>query len=210
MIWGTTGPKIGIDSLRSSIERWRENPSLLKDVIEIIDWRLSSFEHPIQNIIHPFPCWLKLHAHYGSDEIKAALGLCSLTKAGSKGVGVMHNRELKVYIHLITFNKEDKDFSPTTRYRDYPISRTRLHWESQSQTTQSSETGQNHLFFKERGYNILIFARMAKSSDGATCPFQYLGPTSRVLKVKGNQPISMTWELEYPMPAQLFEEGKTA
>jgi len=37
-------------------------------------------------------------------------------------VGVLHNADQKIYIHLVTFRKEDSDFSPTTRYKDYLIS----------------------------------------------------------------------------------------
>ncbi len=44
-------------------------------------------------------------------------------------------------LFLITLNKTEKRFSPTTRYRDYALSRDLLRWESQSGTTASSPTG---------------------------------------------------------------------
>ena len=34
-------------------------------------------------------------------------------------------------VFLITLTKTEKRFSPTTRYRDYAISRNLFHWESQ-------------------------------------------------------------------------------
>ncbi len=37
------------------------------------------------------------------------------------------NRPLRDF----TLDKSDGDFSPTTRYRDYAISPTLIHWESQ-------------------------------------------------------------------------------
>lgn len=210
MIWGTSGPKISLKSLSESITRLKQNPNLLSDIKEIVEWRLSKHDHPIREIQLPYPCWLKLHAQYGTDEIKAAVGLCNFKKSGPTGVGVMHNRKLKTYIHLVTFNKEEKDFSPTTRYRDYPLSRKRLHWESQSTTSQKTETGQNYINFKERDYSVLFFARMSKKNENITSPFIFLGPAKELLGYEGNQPISMTWELEYPMPAGLFEEAKSA
>jgi hypothetical protein len=132
-----------------------------------------------------------------------------LEKSGPAGVGVFHDEERKCYVHLVTFRKSEQDFSPTTQYRDYPISRTQLHWESQSTTTQLSATGQNLLHFRERGYTILFFARLEKRIGDETAPFIFLGPADRLLSADGNRPISIVWELAYPMPAALFEEAKT-
>jgi hypothetical protein len=132
-----------------------------------------------------------------------------LEKSGLAGVGLFHVEELKTYIHLVTFRKSEKDFSPTTQYRDYPISRTQLHWESQSGTSQSSPTGQNYINFRERGYTILFFARLEKSTDGETSPFIFLGPAKSLLSFEGNRPIAMVWELVHAMPAALFEEART-
>jgi hypothetical protein len=116
---------------------------------------------------------------------------------------------VKTYIHLVTFHKSEKDFSPTTQYRDYPISRAQLHWESQSTASQASATGQNYLHFRERGYTILFFARLEKRVEGETCPFIFLGPAKSLLSAEGDRPIAMVWELEHPMPAALFEEART-
>ena len=156
----------------------------------------------------PFPCPLRLHAAYGSPEIKAALGLADLHRPGPAGTGVLHAQEIRTYIHLVTFRKDQRDFSPTTLYRDYPISRTLLHWESQANTTQQSPTGQNYLHFEERGYTIFFFARFEKRIDGVTAPFLFLGPTKRLVSYKGNRPVAMEWELQYPIPAELFEMAR--
>jgi hypothetical protein len=156
----------------------------------------------------PFPCRLRLHATYGSGEIKATLGLCTLEKAGPTGVGVFHAEALKCYVHLVTFRKSEQDFSPTTQYRDYPISRRQLHWETQSTVSQTSSTGQNLLNFRERGYTILFFARMEKRIEDETAPFIFLGPAALLLSAEGDRPIAMVWELAHEMPAALFEEAR--
>jgi len=41
----------------------------------------------------------------------------------------MHFAEQKTYALLVTFQKTEKEFSPSTMYADYPISRELLHWE---------------------------------------------------------------------------------
>lgn len=208
ILWGKKGSQVGVNTAKESIGKWKSNPSLVADLLEIAHHQRTHTSIPQQNIKLPYPCHLKLHAAYGSHEIKAAMGLGTIERPGPTGVGVIHSTALKTYIHLVTFRKEERDFSPTTRYRDYPISRTQLHWESQSNTAQSSETGNNYLHFRERGYTILFFARVDRRIDGETAPFLFLGPAKRLISHEGNRPISMIWELEYPIPAVMFEQAR--
>jgi len=207
-MWGQKAAKVGVSNIQESLEKWSSNQSIARDAKEIVIWRKRIQPYPLREIKLPFSCFLKLHAAYDIREINAALRQNSLKTPGQTGVGVLHNSELKVYAHLVTFRKVEKDFTPTTLYKDYPISLVQLHWESQSTATQSTPTGQNYIHFKKRGYTILFFARLEKQIDGVAAPFVYLGPTSQLLSYEGNRPIRMVWELEYPMPAALFEEAR--
>jgi len=40
-------------------------------------------------------------------------------------------------------------------------------------------------------------------------PYTFLGPATYVTH-QGERPISITWRLRHPMPAELFEEMKVA
>ena len=145
---------------------------------------------------------------YGSDDIKAALGKATLLTAGERGVGVLHfPPPLKAYALLVTFQKTEREFSPTTMYADYPVSRELLHWQSQPNTTQQSNTGQNLINHRERGYTILVFVRDTKRQNGVTVPFTYLGPVERET-YEHERPISIVWKLRSPMPASIFEENR--
>ena len=208
LLWGRKGSDVGAVSLTDSFTKWRRNATALRDLREIVDHVRRHSCYTTLPIQLPFPCRLRLHATYGSGEIKATLGLCTLEKAGPTGVGVFHAEALKCYVHLVTFRKSEQDFSPTTQYRDYPISRRQLHWETQSTVSQTSSTGQNLLNFRERGYTILFFARMEKRIEDETAPFIFLGPAALLLSAEGDRPIAMVWELAHEMPAALFEEAR--
>lgn len=208
VLWGKNGQSTGVSSLQESRAKWLRNPSLIKDAKEITSWRRSQTPYLLKNCLLPYPHSLKLHATYGSAEIKAAFGLATLEKSGPAGQGVLHVREMKTYIHLVTFRKEKSDFSPTTRYQDFPISPSRLHWESQSTISQNTETGKNYLNFQDRNYTILFFARLEKKIDGETAPFIFLGPAKSIISVSGNRPIAFVWELEHAIPAVMFEEAR--
>lgn len=174
---------------------------------EVLEW--AEEETRISGILSelPFPCTLELHARYGNSDIKAALGMATIESAGPVGVGVLHFSKIKTYALLITFQKTEREFSPSTMYADYPISRELLHWESQSNTTQNSDTGQNLINHVERDYTILIFVRATKRRDGVTTPFTYLGPADLV-SYESERPVKIIWRLHYPMPAEILEENR--
>jgi hypothetical protein len=206
-LWGKPGVKLGIATIEDSLKRLAGNPSILADLDEILKWaadetRISGIPTDL-----PFPCTFELHAQYSNVDIKAALGQATLESAGQTGVGVLHFRDLKAYAFLITFQKTEREFSPSTMYADYPISRELLHWESQSNTTQDSETGQNLIHCKDRGCTILLFTRDVKKRNGVAVPFVYLGPAD-LANYESERPIKVVWRLRYPMPAEMYEENR--
>jgi len=206
-IWADTGENLNIESLEESFRRLSRNPSILGDMEEILAWAES--ETSVSGILPelPFACPLELHAQYGFKDIQAAMGQANLRTSGQTGVGILHFPDFKAYAFMITFQKTEREFSPSTMYADYPISRDLLHWESQSNTAQETTTGQNLIFHAERGYTILIFARDQKKRNGCTVPFCYLGPADRV-SYESERPIKMVWRLRYSMPVEMFEDNR--
>ena len=59
----------------------------------------------------------------------------SLRTPNSFREGVWYSAERNVDAFFVTLKKSEADYSPTTMYRDYPISPTLFHWESQSTTS---------------------------------------------------------------------------
>ncbi|GFO60234.1 helicase [Geomonas silvestris] len=206
-IWGEKAERAGVESLEDAFRRLSENPTVCADMDEILAWSLDSTEVAGINLELPFDVPLELHAQYGIREIQAAFGRASLESSGQTGVGVMHFAEMKTYVLLVTFQKTEKEFSPSTMYADYPISRELLHWESQANTAQHHNDGQNLINHKERGYTVLVFARGLKKRNGLTVPFTFLGPVEQV-NYEGERPIKMVWRLKYPMSVEMFEENR--
>jgi hypothetical protein len=206
-IWGDKGSNLGITSLENAFRRLANNPSILADLDEVLAWSQDNSDVSGHIPVLPFACPFELHAQYGSTDILAGLGQATLQTAGQRGVGVIHFPTIRAYVLLITYQKTEREFSPSTMYADYPISRELLHWESQSNTAQQSETGQNLIQHEQRGYTILIFARDKKRYNGFTVPFTYLGPAERV-SYENERPIKMVWQLRHQMPAEMFEDNR--
>ena len=153
---------------------------------------------------------LGAHASYSREEILAALGFASLRRTPSTmREGVAWCEEVDADAFLITLKKSDSDYSPTTMYRDFALSPSLFHWESQSTTSSTSPTGQRYIHHRERGSHILLFVRQAKTNALATSPYVFLGPADYVSH-EGDRPMAITWRLHRPMPTEVYQASTVA
>lgn len=72
--------------------------------------------------------------------------------------GVKWLPEKKLDVFMVTLNKSDKDYSPTTMYEDYSINEELFHWQSQNATSDTSSTGQRYINHRQMGTKVLLFA----------------------------------------------------
>ena len=115
----------------------------LIDLLDVLRERVRLDSRPDRPASASVP--IHSHATYGLYEIIAAYGLVGNGALRETREGVMWAEAHKADLFFITLNKADEDYSPTTRYQDYPISPTLFHWESQSRTATASPTGQRYI-----------------------------------------------------------------
>jgi len=144
-------------------------------------------------------CPLFLHRQYTREEVLVALGIPEMVGARHTQTGRFWIKTLDTELLFVTLDKSEKTFSPSTRYEDFAISQTRFHWQSQSTTSENSPTGQRYVRQRENGATFLLFVRPKKGD-----PFLFLGPL-RYVSHSGSRPMSIYWNLDYPMPAWFFE-----
>jgi len=106
---------------------------------------------------------------------------------------------LQTELFFVTLDKSEGGFSPTTSYRDYAISRDLFHWETQNAAAEDTPTGRRYIEQHENGWRFLLFVR--ETRDDA---FVALGPV-RYVTHTGEHPMGITWKLDTPLPAALFE-----
>jgi hypothetical protein len=186
-------------------------PAARSELIEILDLvhdRVRLEAQPVD----PFGL-VPIHSHatYGMYEVLAAYGLATndgLIPELREGVRWIPSAATDLF--FVTLNKSDEDYSPTTRYEDYPISPTLFHWESQSKTTQRSTTGQRYINHVARGSRVMLFVRENKQDErDVSAPYLCLGP-ARYVRHESERPIRIVWELERPMPAEIYQHAKVA
>jgi len=142
---------------------------------------------------------LQIHSRYSRIEILAAFGIGSAARVAPWQTGVYEAKDANAELMAFTLDKSSGAFSPTTRYRDYAISRTLIHWESQSLTRADSDTGLRYRNHTADGRPIMLFSRL-RSDDRA---FWFLGPAT-YRSHEGEKPMAITWELAHPLPGDLY------
>jgi hypothetical protein len=88
-------------------------------------------------------------------------------------------------------------------YRDYAISPSLFHRETQGRTSVTSPTGQRYIHHAREGSNILLLAREQKVYELGTAPYLFLG-TGQYVSHAGDRPIAITWHLDRAIPTETF------
>lgn len=147
-------------------------------------------------VVLPEGWTLELHRAVQRREVLAAVGHWTAQRKPPSREGVLRVGGADE-LFFVTLVKDEKRFSPTTRYADYAISRELFHWQSQSGTPADGPVG---LSYREGRRRFWLFVRNTKGDA-----YRFLG---RVLYVthEGSKPMSITWRLDVPMPAALYRE----
>lgn len=177
-----------------------QNPTLLHELQEIIAYarkHLRTIAHPNRL---PFKTPLHVHCHYTRNQICAAL---DMLRPNALRQGVYFAKEKHCDFFLITLIKSEKDYSPSTMYRDYSMNEHLFHWESQSTTSDTSPTAHRYFEHEKNGHSILLFVREYDTDKQGTAPYMFLG-TAKHVSHSGSRPISIVWRLDDPIPAEFL------
>ncbi|MFI2432440.1 DUF3427 domain-containing protein [Streptomyces sp. NPDC018693] len=203
-LWDKGG---GFSSYRDGIDSLRTQRLVRSELQQVLTYGLDRTDHyplPLGGALSHLP--LKIHSAYNRSEILSALGVARLggQMPGFFAQGVTWVEEIKTDALLITLEKNEKDFSPSVRYKDYAVTPTRFHWESQSTTPANSRTGLRYQHHAEQGSHVLLFLRRYKTNTiGKPAPWMFLGP-ARYVKHTGSKPMAITWDLEQELPADVW------
>lgn len=183
-----------------------DNKAIFDEIIEILQYNRNNIDFIEEDIELGYNLPLKLYSKYNTDQVLAAFEEHTVDKKKSFREGVLYVKSKDTDVFFITLNKSEKHFSATTQYDDYAINERLFHWQSQSRTSDISPTGQRYINQRKNGNKILLFIREFRSENNITSPFYFLGKANYVSH-KGSKPISITWEMEKPIPAFLLKKS---
>lgn len=202
-LWPNGG---GHDSYQAGFDALQAHAAVRDELQQVVALGLAHADHiplPLEAGLQQVT--MRTHASYSREEVLAALDWASLTRTPSSFVaGVVWSDAVQTDAFFVTLRKTEREYSPTTMYRDHALSHDLFHWESQNATSVESTVGQRYLSHRERGSHAVLFARQSKRNDwGGPLPFTCLGPADYVSHV-GDRPIAITWRLRHPLTSDLY------
>ena len=113
----------------AGLARLWSNPLIRDELRQLLEVLGDQARHLTADANLPEEVPLLVHSRYTRNEILAAFGAASAERPATWREGVRWLPDYGTDLFAVTLNKSVKRFSPTTRYRDYPISPTLFHWE---------------------------------------------------------------------------------
>jgi len=182
-----------------------QHPQVLKELSLLFEFLKSKVSHLAASVDSLSEVPVSIHARYTRIEILAAFGVGDKARTPTWREGVLWADKAKADLLVFTLDKTSGHFSPTTRYRDYAISRDLIHWESQAGTRAESNTGKRYQNHAKEGSKIMLFSRI--NSDERS--FYFLGAANYV-RYESEMPMAITWKLDAPLPGDLFSSFAAA
>ncbi len=184
------------------------NHSAVKDEIrDVVAFQMNRVHHLQQRMPDMPENPLQLHARYTREQILVGFGATTYQKQAPAREGVLELKADNVEILFVTLNKNDKQFSPTTRYHDYAISEWSFHWQSQNMARPDRGKGLSYVQHQKTGKRLFLFVReQSKDEYGRTMGFVNFGEVSYVSHT-GKQPMNISWRLHHKMPSFMWKEA---
>lgn len=200
------GSETDMSSLPALLEKLNDYPLFVKEIKELVEYKLDNLEivtEPLSDNVDP---GIETYGCYNRNEILTLFDMKinnwnNLTQQQQSGiVPIDENTEL----FFVTLNKSEKEFSPTSMYKDYVISEHKFHWQSQNKDTIKG-SGSRYINQEKNGKKFILFVRETKNDGfGNTNPFYCFGYVDYITST-GEKPMSIEWEVEKPIMAKFLE-----
>lgn len=197
----------GFKSLEESIGSMGKNKILNEEIIEVLEILIDRIDFIEREISLDYSQPLKVHGRYTREQILAAFEYNTFLKKLSNREGVVNLENKNTELLLVTLEKTEENYSPTTMYNDYAINEKIFHWQSQNSSKPEIGKGLSYVTHQENDKKILLFIREKNTDEfGNTMGYVFLG----IVNYKehyGSKPMSINWELNEPIPAYIWKDS---
>lgn len=203
-VWGKAIDSYESEEMWDNLYALSDSKVMIAELIDLLEYNYNKIDFIDKSLDLGFECPLDLHCTYSQRQLLSGLDYNNFSAMRQ---GVLWLPDKKIDVFLITLNKSDKDYSPTTMYNDYSINETLFHWQSQSTTSDTSATGKRYINHLKNGSKVLLFVREFKKDPvtGDAAPYTFLG-TANYVKHQGSKPMNITWKLDNPIPAKYLKK----
>ena len=115
-LWGKTAESREDEEVLDNLYALSDSPVLLGALQALLQYQYDRIDFIDEPVDVGFDCPLDLHCTYTRDQLLVAL---DFLKPATVREGVKWLPEKQLDVFFVTLNKADKDYSPTTMYKDY-------------------------------------------------------------------------------------------
>ena len=115
-LWGKTAESREDEEVLDNLYALSDSPVLLGELQALLQYQYDRIDFIDEPVDVGFDCPLDLHCTYTRDPLLVAL---DFLKPATVREGVKWLPEKQLDVFFVTLNKADKDYSPTTMYKDY-------------------------------------------------------------------------------------------
>ena len=115
-LWGKTAESREDEEVLDNLYALSDSPVLLGELQALLQYQYDRIDFIDEPVDVGFDCPLDLHCTYTRDQLLVAL---DFLKPATVREGVKWLPEKQLDVFFVTLNKADKDYSPTTIYKDY-------------------------------------------------------------------------------------------
>ena len=115
-LWGKTAESREDEEVLDNLYALSDSPVLLGELQALLQYQYDRIDFIDEPVDVGFDCPLDLHCTYPRDQLLVAL---DFLKPATVREGVKWLPEKQLDVFFVTLNKADKDYSPTTMYKDY-------------------------------------------------------------------------------------------
>lgn len=191
--------EIGFNHVGEWLDATFSDSALRAEALSLANHQLATLDFVSKPITLGYAHGLELHASYrNSREILAGLRENTLERSTPFREGVIYLSDISTDVFFVTLNKDETIHRPTTMYRDYAVSETVFHWETQNRTAPDTPTGLRYQQVGSEGVKALLFVRITDND-----PFCFLGPVE-YLTHSDSKPMKIMWQLPTPIPENIL------
>lgn len=208
-IWDDRNELLSLDDdkIQQDFQPLFDSTTFVSELKQLLEYKKSKIDFVDKRDPLGFDCPLALHCAYTMKQVIVAVEGSSFPQQA--GVSRIDKNNLDTF--FITLNKSEKNYSPTTMYKDYSINENLFHWQSQNTTSSDTDTGKRYINHDTTNDRILLFVREDETFENKRClteAYTYLGKAHYVSH-EGEKPMSIIWRLDEPIPAAFVKKTNT-
>ena len=194
-----------ISFVQSRIKMLTSDAKERSELQDLVDIRMKNLCQTTSWIEGVGEIGIELYGCYSADEIHL---LCENTLKRGVPLGTLYNHDNKLSMVMVTTNKADKEYSPSTLYQDYGINENQFHWQSKNDVRIESKEGQRFIHQKDNGWKFLLFVRDSKKDAFGNSNCYYCLGLMDYDKSEGECPMNITWNMQNKIPGFILEKAQ--